>query len=281
MATTFGSNLGSNSNGGFAIYPMTTTGAETVTIFKANLVTGEVTLTVPPLTNPVPFTSLQLAALSALLKRLISVGVPDAANAVAYLRKLVGVVSLTSGTDVALAAVGLGGGDYGFNVNLDAAGTALIYVPNSAAAGLFTGFGADSIVIPPTVTTQRYDAIANVPGLYLPGAVCIAAPLAQASVQSWTVVANKSQGNCLAQSTGVVQFLVEKYLITAGTAPGAGSKLFDVEFQPGFFVGSVQNIVAGNLVVAPGEVVRVVNPVGGDATLADVSIVVGGTMPLV
>jgi hypothetical protein len=141
MAITFGSNIGSATSGAFAIFPVNdSVGGAAFNILDANVVTGAVV----SVTGGVPLTSLQTGALSAILAKLIS-GVPAGTvtgNELEFLQKLVGVLSLKTGATVTLSAVNTVGNVWRLSAVLSVAGEALVYVPNSAAEGLFTGEGA-------------------------------------------------------------------------------------------------------------------------------------------
>lgn len=137
MAVTYGStNLGSSGNGAFAIYSASTTGAEAVSVLQANFTTNVVSA----VSSAVPLTALQTAALSTLLAKLRA-AVPSAST-LAVLRKLVGVISLTDGVSIELS-VSSAGAVHTLRATTSAAGSALVYVPNAAADGLFTGDGSD------------------------------------------------------------------------------------------------------------------------------------------
>ena len=156
MANTFGPNIGSASAGGFAAIPVKTDDYYLYP-FKANIVTGVVeNLTDPGYSQYAPtLSALQLSALTTILKKLLTSAVAAGADPTlepaAYLRKLVGIVSLQSGYDIEIVADSLGGDVYALNgESLDSSNVGvqvsdmLLYIPNSAAAGLFTGSGADA-----------------------------------------------------------------------------------------------------------------------------------------
>jgi flagellar hook protein FlgE len=182
MATTFSSNIGSSSKGGFSAYAVTTD--DFVVAFFADMVTGEVTNAADgEEVYATTLTANQLAALSTNLKGLLAAAVASGAdptdNPLAYLRKLVGFVALDDGQTLTYDTSNIDGDVYEFYVEMtNQPGTVLMYIPNSAAAGLYTGSGSDEASAPPPVipTTQRADAVANVPGLPLAGAVCMAVP---------------------------------------------------------------------------------------------------------
>lgn len=137
MATTYGSvNLGSSSKGGFAIYTAATTGATAVSLLKADFATNIVS----KVTGAVPLTDLQSEALSTILAKLRD-AVP-LADTLALLRKLVGVISLTDGVIITLSTTSVGA-VHTLLATPSVADKLLVYVPNSAATGLYTGSGAD------------------------------------------------------------------------------------------------------------------------------------------
>jgi hypothetical protein len=138
MAVTYGSvNLGSSADGAFAIYPASTTGAEAISVLKADFATNVVSA----VTGAVPLTDLQSAALSALLAKLRA-AVP-AASTLAVLRKLVGVLSLTNGVGLTLSVSSVGA-VHTLVATTSAAGSVLVYVPNAASSGLYTGSNSDT-----------------------------------------------------------------------------------------------------------------------------------------
>ena len=137
MALTYGSaNLGSSSNGGFAIYTVAdSVGAAPISILVADFATNAVTAA----PSAVPLTSLQTAALSTILAKLRTAA--PSASTLAVLRKLVGVVAMTDGAQVTLSVSSVGA-VHTLRAALSVAGSALVYAPNAAAAGLFTGFNS-------------------------------------------------------------------------------------------------------------------------------------------
>jgi hypothetical protein len=278
MAVTYGSsNLGSSSNGGFGIYAVSTTGAEAISVLKADFATNVVS----EVANAVPLTALQTAALSTLLAK-IRTALPSG-DPLSLLRKLAGVLSTENGVTIALS-VSTVGTEHTLVATTSAAAGVLVYIPNSAAAGPFTGYGADadSSVVP---TTQRYDAIANVPGLFLPGVASMAVPNAAGSATTITLDAAKTAGYAENSATAQKDFRVEKInMAVADPGVGAGTLLFLVRFAATGGGATNQQAtvtsVAGDLTVPAGWLYRVVNPAAIDATLADVSITVGATIPL-
>jgi hypothetical protein len=278
MAVTYSlPNLGSSSNGGFGIYAVTTTGAEAISVLKADFATN----TVSAVTGAVPLTALQTAGLSTLLAKLRT-ALPSG-DPLALLRKLAGVLSTENGVTLTLS-VSTAGTEHTLLATTSAAAGVLVYIPNSAAAGLFTGSGADvsAVTVP---TTQRYDAIANVPGLFLGGVVCMAVPNAATSGTVITLDATKTAGYAENSATAQKDFRVEKInMAAADPGPGLGTLLFNVRFAATGSGATNQQAtvtsVAGDLTVPAGWLYRVVNPAVADTTLADVSITVGATIPL-
>ena len=140
MAITFGTNQAGTSRGAYAIFSVSdSVGAASISILDGDVATGAVTA----VTNAVPLSVLQLSALSTILKNLVSVGTVGG-NELEYLRKLVGVLPLNAGDTVTLSAANVAGNVWRLSASLSVAGTAIVYVPNSAAAGPFTGDGASS-----------------------------------------------------------------------------------------------------------------------------------------
>lgn len=138
MAVTYGStNLGSSGNGAFAIYSASTTGAEAVSVLQANFTTNVVSA----VSSAVPLTALQTAALSTLLAKLRA-AVPSAST-LSVLRKLVGVLSMTDGVSLTLSVSSVGS-VHTLRATTSAAGSVLVYVPNAAASGLYSGSNSDS-----------------------------------------------------------------------------------------------------------------------------------------
>ena len=150
MAITFGSNIGSASKGAFAIFPVNdSVGGASFDILDADVVTGAVVA----VTGGVALTTNQEAALSASFAKLLA-GVPAGSvtgNELEFLQKLVGVLSLTSGATITLSAVNTAGDVWRLSASISLAGEALVYVPNSAAAGLFTGQGSSGGAVTPPV----------------------------------------------------------------------------------------------------------------------------------
>jgi hypothetical protein len=265
MAVTYGSNLGSNARGAFALIPVTA-GAPADSFGILRALSGVI------VASDVPLTALQLAALNAGYSALNSGDVDD----LGVLSALVGVVSLDSTNVVTLSVVG-----GVLRATCSAAGKVVVYVPNSAASGIVVGGSGGA----PAPTTQRADAVANVPGLFLPGAVAMAVPVA-VGAPTVTLVPALSAGYAENSATLQKDFRVEKVNMTVAgpaVAPGAGTLLFNVRFAA---IGSGTNqqqatitSVAGDLTVPAGWLYRVVTPAAADATLADVSITVAGTLP--
>lgn len=148
MATTFSSNIGSNSKGGFSAYAVTTD--DYVTAFYANMTTGEViNATDGEAQYATTLSENQLEALSTNLKGLLAAAVASGADPtaapLAYLRKLAGFVPLDNDSypTYNVTTQTVDGVDYE-EFYIDYAGTVMMYVPNSAAAGLFTGAGSDN-----------------------------------------------------------------------------------------------------------------------------------------
>jgi hypothetical protein len=286
MATTFSSNIGSKSLGGFSAYAVTTD--DYVSAFFADMVTGNViNSTSGEEQYATTLSAGQLAALSTNLKALLAAAVASGADPtaapLAYLRKLVGFVALDDGQTLtySTSTYTVDGVDYEeFYIELtNQPGTVMMYIPNSASAGLFTGSGSDEVSVPPPVipTTQRTEYVANVPGLYLPGVACLTAPNSTGVAITLTPASNV-RGIAGTAPTGSVDFLVEKYDYATNPAPGLGTKLFDIRFN-GSVIPTVEDIQPDQIIDAS-EILRVVNPVGGDATLADVAISIMGTLPL-
>lgn len=278
MAVTYGTlNLGSSSNGGFAIYPVATTASEAVSILKADFSTN----TVEAVPGAVPLTALQRDALSTLLDALRTA--QPTADTLAILRKLVGVLSMTDGITLTLSKFSVG--DIHTLVAVPSlASKLLVYVPNSAASGPFTGSGAETgvpVVIP---TTQRYEAVANVPGLYLPGVACLSVPN-PAGLNSKTITfdTNLLSGYAVTGATLQRDFRVEKIdMSAADPGVGLGTLMFLLRFGAGGAAGNQQATVQSpsSFSVLPGWLYRIVNPAGADASLADVAFTLVGGLPL-
>jgi hypothetical protein len=96
MAINYGTqNLASSARGAFAIYSVNdTAGGGTINILDGNVATGAVTA----IPNAVPLTAIQVSALSEIFKKMVLNVGTVAGNELEYLRKLVGVLSFTSGT---------------------------------------------------------------------------------------------------------------------------------------------------------------------------------------
>jgi hypothetical protein len=279
MATTFSSNIGSSSKGGFAVYTATTT--DYFTAFDANIVTGVVTKSADT-AYAASITDSQAAALTtnlqALLAAAIASGADPTANPLAYLSKLAGFMALDDGQTFSLNADNVSGDIYEFYADVSAGitpGTLALYIPNSAAAGLFTGANSNGTA----PVTQRADATANIPGLPLNGAACLTVPYK--GDLGWAIVPNRSVANCLTAATGAFAlFRVEKYDLTTNTAPGTGTRLFDIRFDIGNFYAVPFNVDTAELTIPTNFGLRIVNPNPANATLADVSITIAGTVAL-
>jgi hypothetical protein len=286
MATTFSSNIGSSSKGGFSAYAVTTD--DYVTAFFADMVTGEVTnASGGEEVYATTFSANQLAALSTNLKGLLAAAVASGANPLlnplAYLRKLAGFVALSDGQVLTYAVGNISGNVYEFYIELATTPqTVMMYIPNSAAAGLFTGSGSDEVSVPPPIvpTTQTCDYFTYIPGLYLPGVPAMTASgLNDVPVTIGAV--GDSLGFAEAVAFGDATFVVEKFAIqTPPVAVGAGTKLFDVRFPAGEAVAVIEN-VAVNLTIDGDTGIRIINPIAGDATLAGVTIRIAATCPLI
>jgi hypothetical protein len=293
MATTFSSNIGSSSKGGFSAYAVTTD--DYVSAFFANMTTGEViNSTDGEEQYATTLSANQLAALSTNLKGLLAAavasGADPTANPLAYLRKLVGFVALDDGQTFTYttSTYTVDGVDYEeFYIELtNQPGTVMMYIPNSAAAGLFTGSGSDNTSLPAPVipTNQRADAVANVPGIPLAGAVCMAIPNA-AGAPTITLSNTASAGYAKTGATLATDFIVEKINMSAADpGPGLGTLMFAFRFAAGGAAGnqraSTTSVAPGDLTVPAGWLYRVVCPVPADATLADVALTIAGTVAL-
>ena len=201
MAINYGStNLGGADRGGFAIYGVQdTVGGGVISVLDADIVTGQVTA----VTNAVPLTSLQVSALSIVFKKLIQNVGTVAGNQLEYLRKLVGVVSMTTGPTVTLSAAPQGGNVWRLEATLSAAGSALVYVPNSAAAGLFTGDGSSAGAGGPP--TGVAGGVLGYPGSTYPNPTGLAA-------DGLDVIAIKAPIG----GTGAVKFKIDDVLVGLG-----------------------------------------------------------------
>jgi hypothetical protein len=282
MAISFGTRIGGTSLGSWAAYPISdSAGSVAIGIIRGDMASGVVTSAVGA-TALTSLSTAELTAMSTLLKALIANGSPSA-NALSFLRSLVGLGGLTNSDDITLSAVLVAGTNYELRATLAAPGTLFAYVPNSAACGIFTGFSSAGAPVPVIPTTQRYDAIANVPGLFLPGAVSMAVPNAAGS-STITLVATKSAGYAENSATAAKDFRVEKInMAAADPGAGAGTLLFNVSFAgvgPGANQQATITSVAGDLTVPAGWLYRVVNPAAIDGSLADVSITVAATIAL-
>jgi hypothetical protein len=263
MAVTYGSNLGSNSLGAFAIIPVTA-GAAADTFGVLQVVAGEIAAA------DVPLTALQLAALNSTYAKLNS----GTVDALGVLSALVGVVSLDSANTVSLSMVG----DV-LTATCSAAGKVAVFVPNSAASGIVVGGSGGGGAVP---TTQRYDAVANVPGLPLAGVACLSAPN-PAGTNSKTIVFATPllTGYASTAATAQTDFNVEKIdMSLPDPGVGAGTPMFTLRFAAGAQQPTVVVPPGGGFTVLPGWMYRIVNPNPADATLADIAITLVGYLPL-
>lgn len=274
MAITFGTPIGSNSNGGFAILPADVGAGDVVTLLAVgaggDVYYGDV------LPDAFTITEYQATAIQNLLVALIDGAGDYAANKLAYLRKMVGVVSLTDGQTIELsvATETVGGQPVTvLNATCTNAGTVVMFVPNSAAAGLYTGIGAEESS---GGGGGRPEYVANAPGLYLPGVACLVVPNFGAAVTIDPLLCGG-----FAQTAGATtnrDFRVEKTTVSSPDAVGAGDLLFNVRFASGATVATLVNLTPANYEIATGELLRIVNPGAGDADLADVAISLVGTL---
>lgn len=263
MAVTYGSNLGSNSSGAFALIPITASAPGDsfgiVTVSGGALVAANV-----------PLTALQLASLNALYAKLNTGDV----DALGVLSALVGVVSLDSTSTVSLSMVGST-----LTATCSTAAKVVVFVPNSAASGIVVGgSGGGAGPIP---TTQRYEAVANIPGLPLGGVACLSVPNpAGTGSKTITFDTNLLSGYASTAATvAAADFRVEKIdMSLADPGVGAGTPMFTLRFA----VGARQPTVVSpsSFSVLPGWLYRIVNPSPANATLADVAITLVGAMPL-
>ena len=263
MAITFGSNIGSNSSGAFAIIPVTASApADTFGILT---VSGGAIVAAG-----VPLTALQLAALNATYSALNSGDV----TALGVLSALVGVVSLDSANTVSLSMVGST-----LTATCSAAAKVVVFVPNSASSGIVVGGSGGAGPIP---TVQRYDAIANVPGLPLAGVACLSGPNpAGTGNKTITFSTDLITGYASTGPTAQADFDVEKIdMSLADPGVGAGTAMFTIRFAAGARQPTIVVPVGGGFTVLPGWMYRIVNPSPADATLADVALTLVGQMPL-
>lgn len=291
MATTFSSNIGSGSLGGFSAYAVTTD--DYVSAFFADMVTGNViNSTDGEEQYATTLSAQQLAALSTNLKGLLAAAVASGADPttapLAYLRKLVGFVALDDGRvlDYQTDTYTVGGVNYtefyidirGGSPPSPAPGTVMMYIPNSASAGLFTGSGSDNASGGGGGggSGGRPEYVANVPGLYLQSVACLVAPNFGPAV-----TIDPAQCGGFAQTPGLTStrsFLVEKTSVAAPAAVGSGDQLFLVDFAVGDNAATLSGQTPANYEIATGELLRIVNPTPGDADLADVAISLIGTL---
>ena len=286
MAITFGSPIGSTSPGSFSILPAQVESGDTVTLLAVGETGGVEYGDVLP--DCFTITEAQAIGIQSLLTALIDNGGGDyASNELSYLRKLVGLVSLTNGQTITL---GISTEVVGsrtlslLNATCSDDGTVVMYVPNSASAGLYTGPGADSIPAPIIPAVQRQDAVANVPGLPLSGAVCMAVPNA-VGAPAINLSETLSSGYAQTGATADTDFIVEKIdMADADPGPGLGTLMFAFRFAAGGESSNQQATIefaSTDLEVPAGWLYRVVNPNPADATLADVAMTVAGTLSLV
>jgi len=173
MVISFGSNIGSSSSGAWGAFPVSdSVGGASFAILDGNVSTGVVL----PVTGGVPLTVLQAEALSDILAGLIN-GTPAGTvtgSELEFLRKLVGVLPVTASDLVTLSAANVGGSVWRLSASISTAGTALVYIPNSAAAGIFTGDGAAS----PNGPTGPAGGVLGYPGSTYPNPNGLASPAA-------------------------------------------------------------------------------------------------------
>jgi hypothetical protein len=276
MAITFGTPIGSNSNGGFAILPADVEAGDVVTLLAVgeggDVYYGDV------LSDAFTITEAQATAIQTVLGSLIDGAGDYAANQLAYLRKMVGIVSLTDGQTISLSidTVTIGSNDVTvLNATCTEDGTVVMYVPNSAASGLYTGVGAEEGG-GPAPTAARPEYVANIPGLYLQDVACLVVPNFGAAVTIDPLVCGG-----FAQTPGATatrSFLVEKTTIDAPAAVGAGDQLFLLDFATGDNAATISGETSANYTIETGELLRIVNPGTADADLADVAISIVGTL---
>lgn len=263
MAVTYGSvNLGSSANGAFGIYTANAAGAEAISVLKADFATNVVSAVV----GAVPLTDLQSDALSVLLAKLRT-AVP-AADILSVLRKLVGVVSLTNGVNIALSVSSVGA-VHTLVATTSAAGNALVYVPNSASAGLFTGFGADAdaSVIP---ATQAFDLSGFAYGVLPPALPLIFTPVTRANT---IVDFAASVGVAGVPGTVAKTFAVGSYANATGVVTPIGT----IDFAAGARTATTALTTS---TFQPGESILVSTPAASDVTLASVGITLKVSVPL-
>ena len=289
MATTFSPNIGSESLGGFSAYAVTTD--DYVVAFFANMTTGEV-INVPDdepgeQAYATTLSANQLAALSTNLKGLLAAAIASGADPtsdpLAYLRKLVGFVALNDGQTLTYSTSNFGDYEEFYVELVNQPGTVMMYLPNSASAGLFTGSGSDEASGGGGGGgAQRYDGVANIPGLYLPGVASLVVPNSLGGNADITLLAVLTNGYAQTGATLQRDFIVEKInMAVADPGVGLGTLMMTIRFNAG---GAAGNAVAGlfpeaDLVVPAGWLYRLVNPAGADATLANVAITIGASVP--
>jgi hypothetical protein len=144
MALTYASNIAASSQGAFAIFPVTdSVGGAAFDILQADISTGVVSA----VSSAVPLSSLQTGVLTEILQALRT-ATSGIADALPYFRKLAGVLTTQNGDSVAVSAVNVAGTTWKMQAALTGPGTALVYIPNSAAAGIYTGAGSDNGAVP-------------------------------------------------------------------------------------------------------------------------------------
>jgi hypothetical protein len=260
MATTFGSNIGSASKGAYAILPVNTTGAASFDIIDADVVTGAVVAS----PNNLTLTANQEAALSAIFAKVIA-GVPAGAvtgNELAFIQKLVGVLSLVNGATVTLAVTNTAGNVWRLSADVSAAGEYFVYVPNSAAEGLFTGQGSSGDSNLPLIP---YD-------IFLPIDQTLTPPLANQVLGSLTVGRSITFQSGKASGGVVVRCIVAP---TAGYtvdvqkngAPFGSATIAAGQTTAGAFTWAV---AAASRVAAPGDIISFHGAAVVDATVAGI-----------
>ena len=270
MAVTYGTaNLGSSSNGGFAIYTVAdTVGAANISVLVADFATN--TVTAAP--SAVPLTNLQTAALSTILAKLRSAA--PTASTLAVLRKLVGVVGLTDSVQVTLSVSSVGA-VHTLRASLSGAGSALVYVPNAASSGPFTGFGAaDGASIPATQKVLLSCFLDSVPGAneYI-GSFPIPYDLylEPDAVQSFT---------CKVFPSAPYQVVVR--YADAANPTGANVSVYDIDYSvgPGTHVGAVTAYSLPSGYIPAGSVLFVRGQTVPDLTISGVQGTIVGSIAL-
>jgi hypothetical protein len=264
MAATYGSNIGSSANGAFAIFPISTTGADAIAILDADVVTGAVTA-VP---SAVALSALERDALSTLLSALIDAAAVGG-NALSYLRKLVGVVSLTNGAKVTLSVANTVGNVWRLTATASGAGEFLVYIPSSVAAGPFTGFGADadSTVVP---ALQAFDLSGFAYGVLPPALPLIFTPVTRADT---VVDFAASVGVAGTPGTLAKTLVVGSYANATGVVTNIGT----IDFAAGARTATTALTTA---TFQPGTSIILLTPAASDATLASVGITLKVSVPL-